>query len=1017
MSWRSVVLLGGNLLAFSLLGPVVSVVLQLFAVNPLQFLLLRRTRVYGEAAALFFDYRWTRWRTSKMTDEESQPIWDALHEKNAKRLYKVMTELEGIWIKMGQYVSTRVDILPEAYITELKPLQDALPPRDIADIRQTILEELGSPSEELFHEFNEKPLATASIAQVHKAVLRSTGENIVVKVQHRNIERIVMQDLENMREVVRIVAEFEKDFDFRVIYDEWASELPKELDFVNEASNMETVQRNFEKFTSDLDARDPKLAEEFEVSSPQLKFDCRLPKIVQSVPRSKKVLCLEFVDGWKLNDVKALKSNGVDCPKIAGEICRSYAQQIFHAGVYNGDPHGGNFLVEKSSHRLILLDFGLTKHLTTTERRGLSKMLVAAADLDYIALLSSLEEIGLKLNIDEPEASMNVVRFLFRRSKSKEENQKEMEEMNKKYEEDQASRPTMRKVVEAFPGCLILFGRVLNLLRGLSSSLGDTKSYLEIMTPFARQSLLDDFLRESAVPLSVSNVSMNAAETKLRGVIKTLADQKLVLGMQVFVSRGAETVANVSEGFMGPLDPRKYSEDTLTNVFSVTKPFVAVVLHLLVQDGVLKYDDTVSSVWPSFAQKGKENITVAQALSHLAGLQDAGSDEMMGDLFTLTDWSKVMGFLERAAPKSVGTFGYHYLVYGHLIGGILEKSSGRACMDLVNERVFHPLGIQNDGFIGISPKVESRLASVVMDVKGLIKSFGANFSSIEDLVSKEGVTLKEEPHVVTNGDANGVTNGNGHTAPTPSRPAATTAPARNLRERLASSPGASQALVLSNPSIFNHLRIRRAVIPAANGHFTANALAKFYSSVGAAFAVEGGDKGKDRGNVLGIKSKTAESMMWGFDFAEQWDDKGKAKSARRLVTEEELSVLRASAGVVPAMGGGFFRYHFVKRLPAPKSRPDGAYYVAELIVGLGHSGFGGSVAMALPSENVSFAIVLNKLNLQGKATQTVMDCIAEILDVGHPIQYGGVEAGRTAAVSARAEVFADMEVRMEESLE
>ncbi|KAJ3340015.1 Serine/threonine-protein phosphatase pp1 [Gonapodya sp. JEL0774] len=821
------------------------------------------------------------------------------------------------------------------------------PPRTKKDMAKTISEELGCAIEDVFLDFEAAPLATASIAQVHKAALKSSGETVVEAVKPTRLYRIV-----------RIIADFEKDFDFRIVYDEWAKELPLELDFINERENMETVQRNFDAFIRDLDGRDSKLAEEFE-------------------------------------------------------------------------------LVEKSTHRLVLLDFGLTKHLTPVERRGLSKMLVAAADMDFTALLSSLEEIGLKINLDDPQSSMDIVRFLFRPNKTKEENRKEMEELNNKYEEERNARPNLRKVVEAFPGCLILFGRVLNLLRGLSSGLGLSNSYLEIMTPYARQSLLDDFTREHSSP-TFSVRQLNHLETKVQRVISSLTESKLVLGIQVCVSKGAETIASVAEGFMGPLDPRKISEDSLTNSFSVTKPFVAVVLHMLVQDGLLRYEDTVASVWPAFAQGGKSSITIGQALCHLAGLQEAGTAHIIKDFYVLTDWDKMLRIIEESNPVNPGTFAYHYFTYGHLIGGIIEKVTGRKLMDVVSERVFQPLGIQEEAFIGISPKVEQRLASVMMDVKGMMKSMGVRLGgekleSIEDFVRAEsrtdvgaGVVEPVMPSI---------------SAP----PAGAKSRAEGIRERMVQNPDFARALVMSNPGTFNDLRVRRAVIPAANGHFTARALAKFYWALGTAFHGE---------NVLGLKPETVQKLMWGLDLTEQWDDKEGIRAASRFVTEGELTAFRASAGVVPAMGaGGMFRpmgcdlgttfdpsvrsayrYHFLKPINVPQFRDDGESYVAELVTGLGHSGFGGSllarfatlsaitisnriivspgsIAMAMPSENVSFAIVLNKLNVEGKPTKAVMDCLAELTGIGDPLQYGGVEAGRNVVQTQKpvANVFATLE--------
>ncbi|XP_026443055.1 protein ACTIVITY OF BC1 COMPLEX KINASE 8, chloroplastic-like [Papaver somniferum] len=265
-----------------------------------------------------------------------------------------------------QYLSTRADVLPQAYIVLLKQLQDSLPPRPVKEVCRTIQKELGKSVDDLFSEFVETPLATASIAQVHRATLND-GRNVVVKVQHEGIKTVILEDLKNAKSIVDWIAWAEPQYDFNPMIDEWCKEAPKELDFNHEAENTRTVSKNLNY----KDKRDN--------AAPGNAVDVFIPEVIQS---SEKCLVLEYMDGIRLNDKESLDAFGVDKQKLLEEITRAYAHQIYVDGFFNGDPHPGNFLVSKEPpHRPILLDFGLTKRVSTSMKQGLAKMFLACCEV------------------------------------------------------------------------------------------------------------------------------------------------------------------------------------------------------------------------------------------------------------------------------------------------------------------------------------------------------------------------------------------------------------------------------------------------------------------------------------------------------------------------------------------------------------------------------------------------------------------------------------------------------------
>ncbi|KAK3007535.1 hypothetical protein RJ639_013500 [Escallonia herrerae] len=296
-------------------------------------------------------------------------LWEKAHQRNAKRVLRLMIELEGLWVKLGQYLSTRADVLPDAYIRLLKQLQDSLPPRRLEEVCRSIQKELGMSMDDLFLNFVELPLATASIAQVHRATLRD-GQEVVVKVQHEGIKTVILEDLKNAKSIVDWIAWAEPQYDFNPMIDEWCKEAPKELDFNHEAENTRTVSRN-------LGCRNRR-------NDNMPCVDVLIPEVIQIGSFWRWWVAVEIVQAvmqW-FDDVAVFVAL-----VLVEEITRAYAHQIYVDGFFNGDPHPGNFLVSKEPpYTPILLDFGLTKLLSSSMKQALAKMFLASAEVCAISL-------------------------------------------------------------------------------------------------------------------------------------------------------------------------------------------------------------------------------------------------------------------------------------------------------------------------------------------------------------------------------------------------------------------------------------------------------------------------------------------------------------------------------------------------------------------------------------------------------------------------------------------------------
>lgn len=223
---------------------------------------LRRFTVFRVAAWTFIQYKWAQFRANRVkrrlklslddpdSDDhpEIQALWSQVHRRSAQQLLQHIQRLEGFWVKVGQYLSSRGDVMPPEYLDILSQLQDSMPPRSWDDTWRTVEEELDSAALERLEHVEREPLSTASLAQVHRAVLRDdddgdSSRDVVLKVQHRGVASLMLQDMENLRVILELLAYTDPDLDFGPVIREYNREVRKELDFRVEAKNMKDVRQ------------------------------------------------------------------------------------------------------------------------------------------------------------------------------------------------------------------------------------------------------------------------------------------------------------------------------------------------------------------------------------------------------------------------------------------------------------------------------------------------------------------------------------------------------------------------------------------------------------------------------------------------------------------------------------------------------------------------------------------------------------------------------------------------------
>ncbi len=253
-----------------------------------------------------------------------------------KRLRMAFEELGPTYIKLGQILSTRPDLIPMDYIQELSKLQDDVPAFPFKKVCKVVESEFGRPPEELFDSLEEKPLASASIGQVHRAILKD-GETVAVKFQRPGIRKIIEIDLEIMLHLATLAEHHIEELALQrpvKIVDEFARMLEKEIDYKIEATSMERCARQF------LD--DP---------------DVYIPKVYREVTTSR-VLTAEFVEGIKISDIDRLKSAGLDRKVIIARGADLVLKQVFEYGFFHADPHPGNIFA-LPNNVICLIDFGM----------------------------------------------------------------------------------------------------------------------------------------------------------------------------------------------------------------------------------------------------------------------------------------------------------------------------------------------------------------------------------------------------------------------------------------------------------------------------------------------------------------------------------------------------------------------------------------------------------------------------------------------------------------------------------
>jgi predicted unusual protein kinase regulating ubiquinone biosynthesis (AarF/ABC1/UbiB family) len=385
------------------------------------------------------------------------------------------SQMGGVMIKVGQFLSSRLDVLPREITNELSNLQDEVAPESFEPIRALLEAEFGCSLEEKFSDFSRVPLASASIGQVYCAQAKVEDgveiPQVVVKVQRPHIEEIVETDLAALKIVGRWIQNYppiKKRANMELLLEEFSSSLYEELDYLHEGKNAEIFAENFQD--------DPLI---------------RVPQVIWS-HTTRRVLTLEDVRAIKISDYAAIEAAGIDREDVAERLINAYLKQVFEDGFFHADPHPGNLFVQPAAEgedpgqwKLTFIDFGMTGILPEGTFNGLKKVLIAVGTQDAHRLVEAYQDLNVLLPGADLEQLERANQLAFESLWGK--STKEMVEMHA----DEAQKfvdefsDLLYEMPFQIPENLILLGRCVAILSGMCSGLNPDFNIWNSLSPYA----------------------------------------------------------------------------------------------------------------------------------------------------------------------------------------------------------------------------------------------------------------------------------------------------------------------------------------------------------------------------------------------------------------------------------------------------------------------------------------------------------------------------------------------------
>lgn len=403
----------------------------------------------------------------------------------SRRLTKIATQFRnlairmgGVMIKVGQFLSSRLDVLPQEIIDELSGLQDEVPPENFEDIQQIAEADLGAPLSEKYEFFDENPLAAASLGQVHRArlcVQDDKGDfcSVVVKVQRPFIDQLIEVDLSALRQVGGWLKKYRpiaRRADVPALIEEFSSTIREEVDYLAEGRNAEIFTENFKE-----------------------KKRVHVPRVVWS-HTTRRVLTLEDVFAIKITDYDAITAAGIDRSEVADELLDIYLQQIFEDGFFHADPHPGNLFITPreeetedghTAWQLTFVDFGMVGRVPENLRNGLRELLIGVGTKDAARLVRSYQTLNILLASADLKLIERATAQVFGMLWGKSMNELREIDHGEMFRFATQFRELMYDLPFQLPQNLLMLGRTVAILSGMCTGLYSEFNLWEQLAPYA----------------------------------------------------------------------------------------------------------------------------------------------------------------------------------------------------------------------------------------------------------------------------------------------------------------------------------------------------------------------------------------------------------------------------------------------------------------------------------------------------------------------------------------------------
>jgi predicted unusual protein kinase regulating ubiquinone biosynthesis (AarF/ABC1/UbiB family) len=431
---------------------------------------------------------------------EGRDVDTEFKKDRAEKIKSKMLSLGPTFIKLGQVLSTRPDVLPPEYTDVFSTLQDEVPPAPWKDVRQVFVDELGDTVDEIYDDFNKEAISGASLGQVYTATYE--GQEVAVKVRRPNIEKKVKADVQVLKWLTPVLMRFVGDaraFSLETLSDEFSQTLIEEMDYDREKNELETVRQNFRQ--------NPKVI---------------IPEPVESCS-SDRILTMEYIEGTKIDNLEEIEKMSLDKEELAERIQVAYFEMVIEHGVFHADPHPGNLAV-KPDGSIVFYDFGMTGRIDEETRDKIVEFYASVATDNPEDALDSLIDLGIIDPDADREIMIRILKLAIKDARGEQVEQRQIEDILRQVEDRIYEFPFR------LPPKFSLLLRVATIANGVCLKLNPNLDFISVITELLKE---NGYIEDSVKKVIDNNIE---------------SFQNTISKMSALPSRIDEAVANINEG-------------------------------------------------------------------------------------------------------------------------------------------------------------------------------------------------------------------------------------------------------------------------------------------------------------------------------------------------------------------------------------------------------------------------------------------------------------------------------------